>query len=126
MANTLIKDPIVDDGSGGGGGGGGGGGSGGGGGGGEGGVGGGGGGVGGTVPTTPGTSSCFASFFDRVVQMWPPYAYSHAYIEAGGYFLVTSLDGLYAYHVYGVCSGGYVQISYTTIGVIVANVASVG
>lgn len=110
MANTLIKDPIVDDGSGGGSGGGAGGGAGGGSGGGDG-VGG-----GGTTPTTPGTS-CFASFFDRVVQMWPPYAYSHTYIETGGYFLVTSLDGQYAYHVSGACSGGYIQLSYTTVRV---------
>ena len=112
MANTLIKDPIVDDGSGGGGSGGGSGSGGGGGGGGGGdGVGG-----GGTTPTTPG-SSCFASFFDRVVQMWPPYAYNHKYIEAGGYFLVTSIDGRYAYHVTGACSGGYVRLSYTTVRV---------
>ena len=108
MANTLIKDPILGGGGDGGGSGGSGGGGGGGGGGGVGG--------GGTVPTTPGTS-CFASFFDRVVQMWPPYAYSHTYIEAGNYFLVTSIDGQYAYHVTGACSGGYVRLSYTTVRV---------
>lgn len=108
MANTLVKDPILGGGGDGGGSGGGGGGGGSGGGGGVGG--------GGTIPTTPGTP-CFTSVFDRVVQMWPPYAYSHTYIEAENYFLVTSLDGQYAYHVTGACSGGYVRLSYTTVRV---------
>jgi len=96
MPNKLIKDPVI-----------GGGGSGSGSGSGSGDVGG-----GGAVPTTPGTP-CFESFSDQVVQMWPPYAYSHTYIEAENYFLVTSLDGQYAYHAFGVCYGGYVQVSYT-------------
>lgn len=99
MPNKLIKDPMVS-GAGSGGGSGGSGSS-------------GGGGVGGgaVVSPTPG-SACFNSIFTRIVELWPPYAYTHTHIEAGNYFLVASLDGQYVYRVTGVCSGGYVQLNY--------------
>lgn len=96
MPNKLIKDPVIGGvGSGGAG------------------AGGDGGGVGGgaTTPPIPG-SVCFDSVLTRIIELWPPYAYTHTHVEAGNYFLVASLDGQYVYRVTGVCSGGYVQLNY--------------
>ena len=112
MPNTLIKN-MLSDGGGPGGGGPGGGGPGGGGPGG-GGPGGGGPGGGSVVPSTPGTS-CHASVFTRVLEIWPPDRFTTKYVESLGLFVVTSLGGGYVYHITGQCSGGYVSLTYETV-----------
>lgn len=106
MPNTLTKNMLSDGGGAGGGGGGGAGGGGGGDGGGPGG--------GAVVPSTPGTS-CYASVFARVLEIWPPDRFTTKYVESLGLFVVTSLGGDYVYHVTGQCSGGYVSLTYEAV-----------